>query len=184
MVVKTNEIYKCKKAIYINHIHTSGIHTKMGSWGKDILKPCISSRISTDNKYLVYLSRDGLPKRVFSSIQEKELIEFLNIIAIKNSLELKVINNPKTPDEVIDIINKSHIIIGIHGGAFANMIYCNINTRIVEIIQKDKLEERPCFYYLASSLGLKYTYLEPESFNFEGNVILNMKKTYEILKTL
>ena len=52
-----------------------------------------------------------------------------------------------------------------------NMIWLNKKSQIIEIIPLSGLVERPCFYYLANSLGLDYTIFEPLVFDFKKKQI-------------
>jgi hypothetical protein len=177
MIVPPNVSYITKHLYYPNFISSSGTHTKMGSSGYGFLRRFIAPPTVCDT--LIYLSRQGLPKRIISDKDDVYLTDILNDIASKNSLRMITINNPKTPDEVIPEMRRAKLVVGIHGGAFSNIIHTNKSTRVLEIISNEGLKERPCFYYLTNSLGLKYHQHNPTHFDFGGYVTLNTKKIEE-----
>ena len=67
------------------------------------------------------------------------------------------------------------IFISPHGGGMGNIIWSNEKTRVFEIISRDGLKERPCYYHLANTLGLEYNIIEPYHFNFFKKMTVNCK---------
>ena len=171
IVVPPNVSYITKHLYYPNFISSSGTHTKMGSSGYGILHRFVAPPEACDT--VVYLSRQGLPKRIMSNEDDVYLTTLLNEIVSKHSLSMITINNPKTPDEVIPIMRRAKLVVSIHGGAVSNIIHSNKSTHVLEIISDVGLKERPCFYYLTNSLGLKYHQHIPTHFDFGGYVTLN-----------
>lgn len=171
IVVSPGVSYITKHLYYPNFISSSGTHTKMGSSGYGILHRFVAPPETCNT--IVYLSRQGLPKRIMSNEDDVYLTTLLNDIASKYNLRMITINNPKTPDEVIPIMRRAKLVVSIHGGAVSNIIHSNKSTRLLEIISDVGLKERPCFYYLTNSLGLKYHKHTPVHFDFSGCVALN-----------
>jgi len=181
---ESNVVYKTNIAYYIAFINSENKSTKMGCSGYNLLSNYLSN--NTNNNIICYISRRGLNKRFMDSNQENVLIKKLQTICIKYNKILKIYINLKNPDQIKEVLQKTCVLISIHGGALGNMIWCNKNTHIIEIIPYNCLQERPCFYYLACSLGINYTYIEPEQFDFNKNqpVLINNKKILDCIKKI
>ncbi len=54
----------------------------------------------------------------------------------------------------IDLLQSTAILLGAHGAGFANLVFCNPGTKVLEI--QDPEDPNPHFYMLASLLGLPY----------------------------
>ena len=65
-------------------------------------------------------------------------------------------------------MKRCKILLSVHGGAVGNMIWMSRGSSIIELIPTNELKERPCFYYLSESLGLKYVNIEPDIFGFDA----------------
>ena len=59
----------------------------------------------------------------------------------------------------------------------------NKQTNVIEFIPLQKLNERPCFYYLSNALGLSYKQIEPISFDFNGKIEVNVDILINYLNT-
>jgi capsular polysaccharide biosynthesis protein len=69
--------------------------------------------------------------------------------------------------EQINLLNNSRIVIGAHGAALANIIFCKPNTRIVEIIPSNhpnRQTER-----ISKILNLKYFRIKTKPTKFDVN---------------
>lgn len=179
-----NTGYVTQCAYYINFINSSGKATKMGSCGYGLLQDYIKQDIDL-NEYVCYISRRGNNKRCINVNQENNLIRSLYKLCNINNKKLKVFINPSNPDELKNILSNCCLFISVHGGAMGNIIWCNKDVKVVEIIPFDKLQERPCFYYLANALGLEYHNFKPEYFEFEkNNVIIDNLKLEKLIYSL
>ena len=169
IVRENNRIsYIVKVGYYINFINSDGNGTRMGSSGFNTLKDYVVEYNSeTTKKYLCYISRKNKRFREINHNDEDKLIEGLECICKEKGLEMKVFYNPKNPEELKKVLKDTHIFISPHGGAMGNIIWLNKKSQIIEIIPLSGLVERPCFYYLANSLGLGYTLFEPTTFDFK-----------------
>lgn len=77
------------------------------------------------------------------------------------------------------------LLIGPHGGAFGNVIYSCRNTAVIEFIPVEGLKKRPCYYLLSRSLGLKYSTVDTEMFNFDkGGMVVDTDSLYKALLAL
>lgn len=62
--------------------------------------------------------------------------------------------------EQIETLSGAEIVLGVHGAGFANILFCQPGTRVIEIQDPD--DPNPHFYALASLLGLKYSLIISE----------------------
>lgn len=178
--------YAVKKGYYIAFINNEGHPTRMGSSGDNILFNYVYKNSNyNDNKYICYISRRGNKFRELNHKDELKLIQALNNIAEQKNKELKIFINPKKPDELKPILQNTCLFLSVHGGGMGNIIWLNQTSKIVEIIPKKGLCERPCFYYLAQALGIDYTAFEPILFNFnEKHISIDTDKLYKYITNL
>eukprot|EP00730_Choanoeca_flexa_P017502 TRINITY_DN8441_c0_g1_i2.p1 TRINITY_DN8441_c0_g1~~TRINITY_DN8441_c0_g1_i2.p1 ORF type:complete len:438 (+),score=73.34 TRINITY_DN8441_c0_g1_i2:302-1615(+) len=75
------------------------------------------------------------------------------------------------------LFHQAAIIVGPHGGAFSNLPFAPSNAIVIEIIpwrgihpplatDTVKRDVRPCYWSMATALGLTYYQFEPSSFGF------------------
>jgi capsular polysaccharide biosynthesis protein len=182
IIQKDYTSYVTKNCYYINFFNSNNEKICMGSCGRNIISHFLLSPKNEPNT-IVYISRGKNPNR--NIVNENELIRFLSIFSKENNLIFNLFINPDgLSNKLRDSLSNCKILISPHGGAMGNMIYCNKKTNIVEIISYDKLNERPCFYYLSNALGLKYNICDPDYFDFNGNIIVNIKSFINIISSL
>lgn len=180
--------YRCsyivKVGYYINYINSKGESTRMGSSGYKTLTNFVQEEsIDSKCKYVCYISRRNQKLREVDHQDETNLIKGLQHICLENGFKLKIFINPKDPDELRTVLKDTTVFVSPHGGAMGNIIWLNKNSHIIEVIPKKGLEERPCFYYLANALGLKYSIFEPNEFDFNKNCIsIDVDKLIECVK--
>lgn len=63
--------------------------------------------------------------------------------------------------EQVALFNNAEIVVGAHGTAMCNMVFCSSDVKIVEIFQQ---RVDSCFAFLAQSLGLNYTPVKTAEF--------------------
>jgi len=69
-------------------------------------------------------------------------------------------------------VARAQVLVGPHGGAFANMIFARPGTHVVEFLPLYRLfreneNPRPVFWGLSQSCGLEYWTSEPRNFHFQ-----------------
>ena len=170
-VYVNNHNYIVKTGYYINSYSNKGC--KMGDFGKNQIYNYLLDNnriISGGMSHLIYISRYGNNKRSISHKLEQLLIKFFRKYCSENNLIFYTTNRPDS-EEAISLFPKCKYFISPHGGAMANMIFLNNDCSVIEIIKEKNLIERPCFYFLALSLNIKYNFFEPEYFDFDKNYI-------------
>ena len=89
-------------------------------------------------------------------------------------------------EKQIYLFNKASIVVGAHGAAFTNIIFCRPGTKIIEIIPADH-PNRKC-ERISKILGLKYfrivTKPDNTNKNFPFRIHLEKKHLKMINKTI
>ena len=82
------------------------------------------------------------------------------------------------------LFNNAKIIIGAHGAAFANLIFCKKSTKVIEFFPK----KHPNFVNrkICKMKSLKYKFLESDYFKSEinnnyGDIFVNLKKLKKLI---
>ena len=120
--------------------------------------------------------------------------EFLNKQDVENYLKdrydkrLKVISTPGSLEQVRSVFGNAAIVIGIHGGAFYNMLFAPRDTSIIEIVPT--LESgltRPSglsvtiFWELASAIGQNYWRILETPQSHLGDLHVDVPKLSRVL---
>ncbi len=124
----------------------------------------------------IYLTRRNCNYR--NLINEPDVIELLK------KFNFRIVDmNDYNIFEQIDIFSKAKIVIGPTGSSFANIVFCNKKTIIVEIAPKYKFKYEKTFKYrykeIAETLNLNYHSIEADSINLSGN---NLNKQKAIIR--
>jgi hypothetical protein len=119
-----------------------------------------TSRTSTDTlpipNLFVYVDRE---KRTIQSPENHELRLALQKIASETTLEFYFLGSNSTAAQKAKIFSEARIVVAVHGGALANMIFMNpnldTNVAIIEI-QPISGERRFCFLCMAYGLKIPH----------------------------
>jgi len=84
---------------------------------------------------------------------EDELIDRLRSLSPHIQVDTFIHSDPISED--IKAFQSANVIIGLHGGAFSNLVYCRRGTVVIEMNVPDE-GGRQCFAYVAYNLGLRY----------------------------
>jgi capsular polysaccharide biosynthesis protein len=99
----------------------------------------------------VYVARPTILKRNFLTDQELRT-------ALEENGFMTIYPEQHTVDEQIAIFRNARVVVGCAGAAFANVLYCEPDTRIVEIIPMRMVEGQPVsgvwVYNICALLGL------------------------------
>ena len=114
-----------------------------------------------------------------------ENIDQINKLLYQN--DIKIYKPEKLPfEKQIKLFNSSSLIIGAHGAAFTNIIFCNPGTKILEIIPSDHPNQK-C-KRISEILNLKYYRIKTEPNNNDSNfpfkIILNKNNLEQINKII
>jgi len=143
---------------------------QLGHYARCCLRP-IQRRLGTldpaDQDLAVYLRRTGLR----SVADDQVLIEAVQRALQGSGLQLHILENPSSLEEAEPWIKRAKIVFGPHGGAFANLIFAQPGTHVIEFVPARHLEqgerkERLSMYYgLAQAAGLDYWFVDPIEFD-------------------
>lgn len=139
LVIATNQIY--------------GGHT-FPSWIIDFLRAKIlySSTLEKSSKQRrLFISRQSASHRRVSN--EQELVDYLQPYGFEcvKTENYSVVEQAK-------LFNQADIIIAPHGGGLSNLVFCNPETKIIELFPGAILD---VFYRLSHALKLDYYYVSP-----------------------
>jgi len=119
-------------------------------------------------------------------INVDEVVTYLNKRYVTNSII--IVKGFKSLSSSLDIFGNARIIIGIHGGAFYNLMLAPSSANIVEIlpvtkegdITPDSLAYN-IIWKMATMLGQTYWRMSEHSDNKFGNLFVNVTKLGHIL---
>lgn len=107
----------------------------------------ISEDLRREKERAIFLNRIGT-SRCILNIDE--------ILKILSRYDIEVLATEKlTMKQQAEILNLSSRIIGIHGAAFTNLMYCNYSdTKVLELCSSNRIGTQ--FYWLCTALGIKW----------------------------
>ena len=141
---------------------------------------------ATDKAYncpFVYISRNDSSKR--RVLNEPELLNVLGKYGFR-SFELSKLSF----QEKITLFSNAEIIIATIGAGQANLVFCNENTNVIELMAEDFAQ--PFFNDLANKAGIRYDYQicksDGRASNFKQgeklNLIVNIEEIEQKLKKI
>jgi len=123
------------------------------------------------NKFLplvsqIFSNHDRFSKRVFISRKDSKWRPLHNEDDVFNLFEPYGFKRYQMSDltflEQVELFSNADILIGAHGAALVNILFCKPGTKIFEIFQ----QRADCSYmFLSQSLGLDYTPIKTVDFN-------------------
>lgn len=93
----------------------------------------------------LYLSRKGRRKAI-NDAQVREVLQELDFEIIEEI--------DRTVDEQIRLFSEAAVIVGPHGAAFTNLLWCQPGTKVMEFFYSGYTP--PFYYYICQTLGLEY----------------------------
>lgn len=158
-----------------------------GLYARNTLQPVrrrLGSLDPGEQDLIVYIDR---PFPLIRSVgNREELLAALRkrLAGTRYRLEVWTSNGTDADRKVFE---RAKVILGPHGGGFANMIFARPGTHIVEFLPIYRLyrERKPCrpvFWGMAQGCGLDYWTTEPRGFDFiERNMQVDVPDILEIL---
>ncbi len=126
-----------------------------------------------DNNENIFIDRS---ESKFSHCQFQNNNELINFLKTKNFKSYKV--SQLDFFEQIYLFNKAKIIIGPHGAAFANLVFCNLNCKVVEILPENHVNRGSL--KITNILNINYQQITTPKLPYEKNKIGDMN--FEIKK--
>ncbi|MEJ1236602.1 glycosyltransferase family 61 protein [Chryseolinea sp. T2] len=143
-----------------SHIKFYDHHSK---WSCDFLYRSIVPNPIKEPKKRIYISR-GDAKNKRTVMNEAELEKMLQ----SHGFEI-VMLSPLSIYEKAAVFNSASILVGVHGGGLANLVYCEPGTKVLEIFPDAYV--RHAYYDIADKRSLQYEYLLLPSIGAATNAI-------------
>ena len=130
---------------------------------------------------VVYLARaHGRPRSV---LNEKELLEAVQTLIAPHGLLLEVLLDPHDWRADRELLSRAALLFGPHGGSFANMLFLQPGTPVLEFLSTlIAAEARDCYAGLAAGLGLPFWRYAPPVFSYERPMRIDVDDVLSMLK--
>jgi tetratricopeptide (TPR) repeat protein len=143
---KIVETYK-NNHIQARQLLVSSVIIESTKWACDFLRRELlnDSIIGLQKKQRIFISRKE-KRRV---INEDELVAVLSKFGFKS-----IAPESLSVAEQISLFAAAEVVIGAHGAALTNTVFCSPGTKVIEIFSPDYVN--PCYRKLSSQVGLEY----------------------------
>ncbi|MEG4629417.1 glycosyltransferase 61 family protein [Microcoleus sp. AR_TQ3_B6] len=135
-----------------NHIQArqllvSSVIRESTKWACDFLRREFlnDSIIAVEKKQRIFISR----KQRRRVINEDELVAVLSKFGFKS-----IAPESLSVAEQVSLFANAEVVIGAHGAALTNTVFCSPGTKLIEIFAPDYVN--PCYRKLSSQVGLEY----------------------------
>ena len=108
----------------------------------------------------LYISRKKAGRREI--VNENELIDYLLIYGFEI-----IYCEEMAVAEQVSLFSEATFIIGSHGSAFTNLVFCQPNTTVVDIFNASHIN--PCFWFISKMLDLEYHSISGKSKSIDSN---------------
>lgn len=118
------------------------------TWAVEYLRKLFSEELKTEDKKRIYISRADATKRRVNN--EQEVIDFLSNYGFETHIlePMKVVDQAK-------LFASAEVIIAPHGANMGNLVFCNPNTKIIELFNP---YYTPSMYYgLSLKMNCQYS---------------------------
>jgi hypothetical protein len=136
-------------------------------WSCDFLYRSIVLKPEKTPHKRIYISRGDAGKNR-PVVNEPQLMEMLARYGFE-SVQLSRLNIY----EKAAMFNSAAILVGVHGGGFANLVYCEPGTRILEIFPDQYV--RHAYHDIADKRSMLYDYMLFPAIGNAGNAILGQR---------
>ena len=161
--------------------------TPMYSWNAMRSIKSSLSNVGVPRDTILYLSRNR--KSCRHVLNEEAVIQLISAFAAKVNLALHVRTKRFSQEEggfaaEKALFSRSVLAIGAHGGSFANLMFMQYGSDVLEFNGWLQADARPWSYALAQANGLNYFYLAPNNFSYKDNsrhMTINLNNLDEML---
>ncbi|WP_332632287.1 glycosyltransferase family 61 protein [Halalkalibacter flavus] len=164
----------------------AGYKGQMPKWTCDFLRKSFldsdTSNLNHSENELIYITRQNARHRkVVNDLKVQEFLKELGFKTVKLE-ELSV-------KEQARVFFQAKVIVGAHGGGLTNLVFCQPNTKVIEIFSPAWVA--PLYWILSNHLDLDYYFLigegerSPEYVDVPGcfiDIDIKMKKLKKTLK--
>jgi tetratricopeptide (TPR) repeat protein/capsular polysaccharide biosynthesis protein len=144
---KIVETYNKNNHIQARQLLVSSVIRESTKWACDFLRREFlnDSIIGLHKKQRIFISR----KQRRRVINEDELVAVLSEFGFKS-----IAPESLSVAEQISLFAAAEVVIGAHGAALTNTVFCSPGTKVIEIFAPDYVN--PCYRKLSSQVGLEY----------------------------
>lgn len=136
--------FSCDRLIFSNNIAPGAVAPK---WALDFSRSLIPIDTETPS-----------PKRIFVSRRDATKRRMLNHEEIEALLQARgfehVTMDGRSPEQQASLFHNSDCIVGVHGAALSNIMFCKPRTKVIELIPNNHLA--PHFWTTGQQLDLDY----------------------------
>jgi capsular polysaccharide biosynthesis protein len=108
----------------------------------------------------IYISRKNTGRRMI--VNEEDVLQLLS----KYSFEI-IQCEDLSVEEQVAIFSGSSAIIGSHGSAMTNLVFCAAGTKVIDLFNPSHIN--PCFWYISQWVNLEYHVLLGTAHPIDGN---------------
>lgn len=112
-----------------------------------------------------FLTKNGNPggKRIFISRKgRRKIVNEDEVIKVLQEFDFEILEDiSRSVDDQIDIFHNASVVVGAHGAAFTNLLWCNPGTKVLEFFNSGYTP--PFYYFLSQLLDLEYNFMLDDS---------------------
>ncbi len=180
-------VYQARLALYHDFEPNAG----QGIYPRGILRP-IQLRLGVledgPQDLVLYLHRPANRKR--SVANENTLLEKLLPVVEAAGCKLHIFQSHEDTAADRDLFKRARLVLGPHGGAFANLVFTRPGTPVIEFsplyrMFNEGVNPRAVYWGLAQAASLDYWVVEPSEFDFDSpQMVVDEKEVVEIARHL
>ena len=151
-------------------------------WAVEFLRKSFLNKAKETKIRRIYISRkNALHRKILNENEVYNMLRRFGFYKIE-------LDNIKLVDQV-SLFSNADFIISPHGAGLTNLVFCNANTKVLELFSKDYVNN--FFWLISNILKLNYNYLlsekdlcdnvNPQYENIEVNLKLLKKSIFEMI---
>ena len=167
---------------------TPPLHPSLWNMARNHLGVNVNYPVRNKNGYVVYISRTGSRNYGRNIKNEEEVIAFLHW---RYSTRFQFFQKAINFKETMGLFKNTRILIGVHGGALYNLLFCPRDTEIIEIMPTiDTGDVVPnslahtIIWKMSSMLKQNYWRFPSEPLNKLGDVKPDINKLEKVLNVI
>ena len=114
---------------------TPPLHPSLWNMARIHLGVKVFHPVRNNNGFVVYISRTG-SRNYGRNIKNEE--EIINYLQRRYSSKFKFFQKPTSLKETMNLFENTRILLGAHGGALYNILFCPQDTEIIEIMPTEE----------------------------------------------
>ena len=144
--------------------------------------------VRNSNGFVVYISRTG-SRNYGRNIKNEE--EIINYLQRRYSNRFKFFQRPGSLKETMNLFKNTRILLGAHGGALYNILFCPQDTEIIEIMPTEENGNvvpnslaHTIIWKMSSMLRQNYWRLPSQPQNKLGDIKPDLQKLEKVLNVI